>query len=165
MGEREDLLAGLSEARGALRRTLRGVDDDQARQRTTVSALCLGGIVKHLTAVERMWRSFMAEGPSAFPPLDAAAARAHARGFVMEDGDTLAALLERYEAAAAATDEHVASCPDLDATHPLPPFPWVEPGTRWSIRHVVLHLVAETAQHAGHADIVREALDGARSTG
>ena len=48
---------------------------------------------------------------------------------------------------------------------PLPKAPWHEPGSRWSARRVLLHVIAETAQHAGHADIIRESLDGAKSMG
>lgn len=58
-----------------------------------------------------------------------------------------------------------AGLPDLDAGHPLPPAPWFEAGARWSASRVVLHVIAETAQHAGHADILRESLDGAKSMG
>jgi hypothetical protein len=43
--------------------------------------------------------------------------------------------------------------------------PWFEPGARWSVRRALLHVIAETAQHAGHADIIREALDGAKTMG
>jgi hypothetical protein len=59
----------------------------------------------------------------------------------------------------------VVHLPDLDAAHPLLPAPWFEPGARWSARRVLLHVIAETAQHAGHADIIRESLDGAKSMG
>jgi Protein of unknown function (DUF664) len=55
--------------------------------------------------------------------------------------------------------------PDLDASHPLPAAPWNPPGTRWSARRVFLHLIAETSQHAGHADIIRESMDGAKTMG
>jgi hypothetical protein len=58
-----------------------------------------------------------------------------------------------------AHDEH------LDLAHPLPEAPWFEPGASWSARRVLLHVIAETAQHAGHADIIRESLDGAKSMG
>ena len=75
------------------------------------------------------------------------------------------ALVARYEDVARHTDELVAALPSLDASHPLPEAPWFEPGARWSARRVLLHIVAETAQHAGHADIIRETIDGAKSMG
>ncbi|MEP6625690.1 MAG: DUF664 domain-containing protein, partial [Acidimicrobiia bacterium] len=53
----------------------------------------------------------------------------------------------------------------LDADHALPEAPWFEPGARWSARRTLLHIIAETAQHAGHADIIREAIDGAKTMG
>ena len=164
-GERVDLLASLDRARHFLRLTVRDLDDEQAATRTTVSALCLGGLIKHVAAVEQTWARFMVEGPSAFPPFDASRYEEHARTFRMEEGETLAGLLDQYATVADATDELVRSVPDLDASHPLPEAPWFERGASWSARRVVLHIVAETAQHAGHADIIREALDGARSMG
>jgi hypothetical protein len=77
----------------------------------------------------------------------------------------LAGLLDEYEAVARRTDEVVRTLPDLDAAHSLPQAPWFEPDARWSARRVLLHIIAETSQHAGHADIIREALDGAKSMG
>ena len=165
--ERADLLSQLASTRHFLRHTVRDLDDEQARARTTPSALCLGGIVKHVSAVEQRWVDFIEQGPAAMDGGDdmAAAYEAHARTFQLEEGETLAGLLDAYEAAAARTDALVAELPDLDADHPLPARPWFEPGARWSARRVLLHIVSETAQHAGHADIIREALDGARSMG
>jgi hypothetical protein len=63
------------------------------------------------------------------------------------------------------TDDLIRFLPDLDASHPLPEAPWFEKGASWSARRVLLHVIAETAQHAGHADIIRESLDGAKSMG
>jgi len=80
-------------------------------------------------------------------------------------GETLSGLLEDYAAAARQTDELLASLPDLDAAQPLPEAPWYEPGASWSVRRVLLHVIAETSQHAGHADIIREAIDGAKTMG
>ena len=57
------------------------------------------------------------------------------------------------------------SLADLNATQPLPTAPWFEPGRSWSARRVLLHVIAETAQHAGHADIIRESLDGQKTMG
>jgi hypothetical protein len=88
----------------------------------------------------------------------------HAAGFRMQEGETLADLLDAYAEVAAATDALVDSG-DLDSGHPLPEAPWFEPGGRWSARRVFLHIVAETSQHAGHADIIRESIDGQKSMG
>jgi len=87
-----------------------------------------------------------------------------ADGFRMLESETLAGLLDRYDEVAAATDELVRTV-DLDAVRPLPEAPWFEPGATWSARRVFVHIVAETAQHAGHADILRETIDGQKSMG
>ena len=88
----------------------------------------------------------------------------HQNDFQMLPGETLAGILARYEQVAARTEEVVADLPDLSATHPLPEAPWNEPGAVRSVRRVLMHVIAETAQHAGHADILREAIDGQTST-
>jgi hypothetical protein len=99
----------------------------------------------------------------AFDAADAADTWADA--FRMVDGETLTGLLEDYGQIAAETEELVKKLPDLDAAQPLPDAPWFERGASWSARRVLLHIIAETAQHAGHADILREAIDGAKSMG
>lgn len=164
-GEREDLLAELGQARHFLRFTLRELDDEQARLRTTASSLCLGGLLKHVTAVERTWARFIVEGTSAVSFEGEAAAERHRRGFEMADDDTLASLLDEHQRVGEATDDLVRTLPDLDAGHPLPPTRRFPPGTVWSARRVLLHVLAETTQHAGHADIIRESLDGAKTMG
>ena len=167
-GERADLLAGLAHHRHFLRFAARDLTDEQAGLRTTVSELCLGGLIKHVAAVERAWAGFIVDGPSAMPnfaEMTEADFAARAAQFRMLPGETLAGVLAGYDEAARRTDELVAALPDLDVSHPLPEAPWNEPGARWSARRVLLHIIGETAQHAGHADIIREALDGAKSMG
>ena len=88
----------------------------------------------------------------------------HQNDFRMLPGETLAGIVERYEQVAARTEEIIAAVPDLSATHPLPEAPWHEPGAVRSVRRVLMHVIAETTQHAGHADILRETLDGQKST-
>jgi hypothetical protein len=73
--------------------------------------------------------------------------------------------LAEYERVAARTDELVATLADLDAEYPLPPAPWFAPGATRTVRRVFLHIVAETAQHSGHADIIRETIDGQKTMG
>jgi Protein of unknown function (DUF664) len=88
-----------------------------------------------------------------------------ANGFRLLDGETLAGALAEYEDVAKHTDEIVATFPDLDASHPLPLAPWYPPGECWSARRTLLHIIGETAQHSGHADIIRESLDGQQTMG
>ena len=163
-GERRDLLETLRDHRAFLRRTLRDLTDEQAAQRSTVSELCLGGLIKHMIRGERQWADFILDGPEAIGPASEESYAAHLASFRMAGEDTVAGLLAGYDAACARTDEIVATF-DLDAARPLPPAPWFAPGAAWSARRVLLHLIAETAQHAGHADIIREAIDGAKSMG
>jgi uncharacterized damage-inducible protein DinB len=144
---------------------VQGLSDAQARLTPTASQLCLGGIIKHIALVEEGWVRFIEEGPASAGPPDEEAYAAHAAGFRMEEGETLADLIARYQAAARYTDALVADLPSLEVSHPLPEAPWFEPGARWSARRTLVHIVAETAQHAGHADIIRETIDGAKSMG
>ncbi|MFS7873341.1 DinB family protein [Streptomyces asiaticus] len=179
-GERADLLAELAAARSALTRTVHELRDEQAGERPTVSALCLGGLIKHVAAIEEGWLRFVLEGPSAlrydlpdgvtWADLAAGTAREipqwaidNQNNFQMLPGETLAGVLRRYEEVAARSEEIITAVPDLSATHPLPEAPWNEPGAAHSVRRVLMHVIAETAQHAGHADIIRESLDGQKS--
>jgi hypothetical protein len=162
--ERADLLSTLAKHRHFLRYTVRDLTDERAAQRTTVSDLCLGGLIKHVALTERQWITFILDGPSAMS-WDEQSAGDWMAGFRMLAGETLSGLLDQYEEVARRTDQLVATLPDLDVSHPLPPAPWFEPGASWTARRVLLHVVAETAQHAGHADIIREALDGSKSMG
>jgi uncharacterized damage-inducible protein DinB len=167
-GERADLLEALAKHRHFLRFTTRDLTDEQAGQRTTVSVLCLGGLIKHVNAAERHWATFIVEGPSPaqdFAAMTEADWARRADEFQMLPGETLAGVLADYAETARRTDELVVSLPDLNAAHPLPRAPWFEPDAQWSARQVLLHIIAETAQHAGHADIIRESLDGAKSMG
>ncbi|WP_433502449.1 DUF664 domain-containing protein [Pseudonocardia halophobica] len=109
--ERTALLAELATARAALVTTTRDLTDEQAGARPTASALCLGGLIKHVASVGEGWMRFVVEGPSAM-------------------------------------------------TYDLPEAPWNEPGGVRSARQVLVHVIAETAQHTGHADILRESIDG-----
>jgi uncharacterized damage-inducible protein DinB len=167
-GERADLLAILAAHRRFLRFTTRDLTDEQARQRTTVSELCLGGLIKHVTSAERGWVNFILEGPSALGGVSDMTEADYARRaeeFRLLPEETLAGVLADYAEVASRTDDLIASLPDLDVAHPLPEAPWFPPGAQWSARHALLHIIAETAQHAGHADIIRESLDGQKTMG
>jgi len=163
--ERADILDLLHKHRELLLHTVEGLTDEQAASRPTVSELCLGGIIKHVTAVEERWAGFVVDGPSVFPPMDEAAYKAHLESFQMQPHETLAGIVAAYTDVARRTDELVGTVASFDDDHELPSAPWFEPGARWSARRCFTHIVAETAQHAGHADIIREAIDGQKSMG
>jgi hypothetical protein len=163
--ERTDLLETLAKHRFLLRNTARDLTDEQAAQRSTASALCVGGLIKHVASTEDGWARFIVEGPAAMAPPAGGSFDDYLNGFRMLPGETLAELIKEYEAVAARTDDLVRSLPDLDVDQPLPEAPWFEAGARWSARRVFLHIIAETSQHAGHADIIREGIDGAKSMG
>lgn len=162
--ERADLLHALAMHRRLFLQTVDGLTDEQAALTPTVSELCLGGLVKHVNRMWERWLAFLAEGPSAMAMTEDSF-RLHAESFRMLDGETLAGLVATFEATAARVDELVRTLPSLDADQPLPEAPWFPPGARWSARRVVIHLIAEMTQHAGHADIIREAIDGQKTMG
>ena len=169
-GERADILETLTVHRQFLRHTVQGLTDDQARQRTTASELTLGGLIKHVAETERSWADFVVNGPEAMgagadwseptPEL----IESYKAGFQLLPNETLEGVLAGYDEIARRTDELVATV-DLDLSHPLPEAPWFPKDARRSARRAFLHIVAETAQHAGHADIIRESLDGQKTMG
>jgi hypothetical protein len=158
--EREGLLAFLAQQRDAVRVAAHGLTEEQIRLAPSVSALSLGGLIKHLTVMERSWIDTMLQRPK--PPIEELMA-AYGDDFVVKDDDTLASLLAEYAACAAETEAAVAGVADLGQDVPIPKdVPWFPDDVEaWSVRWVLLHLIEETARHAGHADIVRESIDGA----
>lgn len=156
--ERELLLAFLGQQRQALRYAAHGLDDEQASARPSASELSLAGLIKHAAQVERAWATYMTTGDSGV----FAAADDYANGFQLMEGETLADVTAYSDEQARLLAQAVAGL-DLDAA--LAPtedrVPWIPAGLVWSPRWVLLHLIEETARHAGHADIVRESLDGA----
>lgn len=166
--ERADLLSSLAAARFFLRFTARDLTTEQASERTTVSALTIGGLIKHVSLTEEHWARFIVVGPDTmqkdFSDWTEEDFAERDKDFALQPGETLEGVLATYAEVAARTDELVRTVPSLDVVHELPKAPWnIEDA--WSIRRAVQHIVAETAQHAGHADIIRESLDGAKSMG
>ena len=167
--EREDLIGVLDQHRGLFLVPARGLTDEQARLTPTVSALSVGGLVKHVNATVTEWLDFVERGPEPGAPTDegepdAAAYEQFVNGFRLLPDETLAGVLAEWGRVTARTDALIRSV-DLDESHPLPQAPWFPAGEAWSNRRVFAHVLAEISQHAGHADIVREAIDGQKSMG
>ena len=161
--ERQQLLAFLDQQRQAVVHACYGLSDEQARATSTASSLSVGGLVKHLAQGERQWIGRLGDGPAPEEEPDVPARmEEYFAGFHLANGETLAGVLQDYRAAAAGTEAAIAGEPDLNRTVDLPPAPWLPTGSV-SVRWVLLHLIEETARHAGHADLIRENLDGASS--
>jgi len=142
-----------------------GLSDEQARSAPTVSALSVGGLVKHVTGMQRSWMARVAAAPDA-PPKDPRpfeeVSKEYGEQHVMRPDETLDGLLRAYEAQNA-TSLRLVETADLDAAVPVPhDIPWFPKDQKaWSVRWVILHVINELARHAGHADIIRETIDGA----
>ena len=142
-----------------------GLTDEQARSRPTVSELSIGGLVKHAAAMQRTWMARVAAAPE-LPPRDTRPFEEISKDFaeqhVMRPDETLAGLLKAFEAQNAKSLRLVETA-DLDAGVPVPhDIPWFPKDQQaWSVRWVILHVINELARHAGHADIIRETIDGA----
>jgi uncharacterized damage-inducible protein DinB len=152
--ERTTLDAFLDFYRDAVTAKLRGVSEEDARRRLVPSLTTLAGIVKHLARVEESWfQRRLDRVPVEDLPLVKSAIEDEDGEFRIEDEDTVEALIARYEDRCARSRE-VAAKYDLDhvVSHPV----LGEVSLRW----IVVHMIEETARHAGHADILREQIDG-----
>ena len=144
--ERPMLDAFLEDYRLELRSTLDGLTEEQARRSLVPSLTTLLGLVKHATFVELAWFD---EGITFRSRADFGFASSAEDSFVLADEDTIASVLERYDAVCAASRQRIAgiALDDLVLGNRRGPI---------TLRWVVLHCIAELAQHAGHADILSE---------
>jgi len=142
-----------------------GLTDEQARSSPSVSALSIGGLVKHAAEMQRTWMARVAAAPEA-PPKDTRPFEQIAKEFadqhLMRPDETLDGLLRAFEVQNEKSLRLVETA-DLDAAVPVPQdIPWFPKNQEaWSVRWVILHVINELARHAGHADIIRETIDGA----
>lgn len=154
--ERDLLLGYLSQQRDGLRFVGFGLTEEQIRLRPTRSALSVGGLIKHAAVTERSWVQVMAQAP------DQGDEDEYRDSFAVADDETLAGLLGELDQVGQETAAAVAGLDSLEVRVPLPPAPWFpENPDGFSARWILLHVLEELARHAGHADILREQIDGA----
>ncbi|MFJ1707636.1 DinB family protein [Kitasatospora sp. NPDC088346] len=163
--ERTALTAYLAHQRRALRVTAYGLTEEQARLPASASSLSIGGLIKHAARCEGFWVDLILRRQCG-TQREADQSGADASGadeFHLAPGETLAGALDAYAAAAERTDMVISGVPDLGQAVPVPPgAPWIPAEVEeWSVRWVLLHLIEETARHGGHADVIRESIDGA----
>jgi uncharacterized damage-inducible protein DinB len=147
--EREVLEAFLDMYREIVRRKVTGLPAEQLRQRLVPSRTTLAGLIQHLTSVEQEWFQLIL----AQRPAGEIAGRPSDDGWAVGRGETADSMIAAYDRACEASRE-VASGFGLDDAAPHPRLGQV------SLRWVYVHLIEETARHAGHADILREQTDG-----
>lgn len=149
--ERSQLLEYLEVQREALRAALGGLTEEQARSTPTASSMSLAALLKHVTTTERRWVvASIAQRPEGLWPVEDWDTE-----WRLQPEDTVAHLLATSTAVSAETASVVADVPDLDAPCPLDDL------ADRSVRWVLLHVLEELARHAGHADLIRESIDGA----
>jgi hypothetical protein len=154
--ERDGLLKFIATQRGALRAALFGLDREHATSTPSASSLNLAGLVKHAANCERSWVA----GHLARREIE----WNYDEDFTLRDDETVEDVLARLDAVAAETEEIVNSLPDLEVPVPVPDAPWFPKDIEaWSARWVLLHVIEELARHAGHADIIRESIDGSNA--
>ncbi|MGA7087744.1 MAG: DinB family protein [Candidatus Dormiibacterota bacterium] len=158
--ERDGLLAFLDQQRHLLSVQAHGLSESQARVAATAGTLTLGGLIKHLTAVERYWIDLVAPAQA---QRQGDQESEYTDNFRLSSDETLTQLLDAYAAVGRRTAEVIYAVTDLGEPVPVPrDAPWFPADVEaWSVRWVMLHLIEETARHVGHADIVRESIDGA----
>ncbi|TDC84439.1 DinB family protein [Micromonospora sp. KC606] len=149
--ERAVLEAFLDFHRAVVLRKVRGLTDAAAAHRLVPSATTLAGLVKHLAIIERYWFQVLLDPAPGdrFPTAEEDAAAS----FALAEGETLASLVTAYETQCARSRELAGRFP-LDHVVPQPQLGEV------SLRWILVHMIEETARHAGHADILRELTDG-----
>jgi uncharacterized damage-inducible protein DinB len=149
--ERAVLEAFLDFHRAIVLRKARGLADADASRRLVPSLTTLAGLLKHLALVEQNWlpRLFAPEPGDVYLTSQEEADAS----FTLGPADTVETLAAGYEAACARS-RAIAARFELDQVVPHPQLGEV------SLRWVLVHLIEETARHAGHADILRELTDG-----
>lgn len=161
--EKDALHAFVLQQQDAFRAAIYGLTDEQAGRAASASTLTVGTLVKHATATQRSWLASVLAAPEL--PVDERSQQEQYADWEAQFSwlptDTVASALEEFDTVAAAVLAAIQEA-ELEAAVPVPPAPWNPRDIEaWSVRWVWFHLIEELARHAGHADIVRESVDGA----
>jgi len=156
--EREALCGFLDRQRAALLRKIEDLTDEDARRVPTASSMSLLGLLKHSAFWERRWFQIIMAGrrfPGEWPEDGLSEEEMDAEDFRVDERDTVARWVAFYNEQVAISRQITADL-DLETHCEFP-----EVADR-NLRYVLLHMIEETARHAGHADIMRESIDGSR---
>lgn len=164
--ERETLTGYIDAQLRGLRNAAYGLTDEQARQAPCRSGLSIGGILKHTAyGMRGHVPGLRARSDGAFTPEEwAQAAAEFTDSFALRDDETLDGALQVFDATRRALIDYLDTV-DLDQEVMEPPAPWYgrEHSVAAKARYGLTALLEELARHAGHADIIREEIDGAQA--
>jgi len=146
-GELDTTLAFLAFGRACVLKKVDGLDEEQLRRRLVVSDTTLLGLVQHLTDAERYWFGHMLAGDPRHADVDF--------DMVVAPDRSAEQVIAAYRAAIADSDAHIRAAGGVDVrtAHPVGDAPR-------TLRWLLAHMTSETVRHAGHADILRELIDG-----
>ena len=157
-GEADAIAAFLAQQQDAFRALLFGLTPAQAAEAPSASSLSIGGLVRHVTSVQRSWLASAETAPEVPTP---DGVDAYLDGFRFDADGSLDDLVAAFDEVSAAVLDAVRRL-DLDTPVPVPDAPWFPQDVEaWSVRWVWFHVIEEVTRHAGHGDIVRESIDGA----
>jgi uncharacterized damage-inducible protein DinB len=155
--ERQGLEEFLEYFRQVLRRKAEGLSADDLCRTVASSTLTIGGIIKHLTLVEGSWFVEVLQGRDLGEPWASVDWTAEPDwDFDSAAGSSADELLAAHERSCALSREILAEVDDLDTLSVRGD----SNGVRFNVRWILVHLIEEYARHAGHADLLREAIDG-----
>lgn len=161
--ERDTLATFAAQQLHQVATTLHGLTDEQIRETPSASAMSLGALARHCLLIAEQATARIAETPQARAVGPRTAAQLEAEGTIapaaVREGDSAESLIAELNAVAGALADAIRGA-DPDSERPVPEEPWFAGRSTWTVRWYAMHQVEEFARHAGHADILRESIDG-----
>ena len=156
--ERDALIKYINVQRDALKASVFGLDREQATSAPSASALNLAGLIKHAVNTERGWIAGRIGGRDLGEP-------DYEGSFKLADDESVEDILALADEIGRETEEIVNGLPDLEYRVSVPKgVPWFPDDLEyWTARWILLHVIEELARHAGHADVIRESIDGSNA--
>lgn len=162
--ERDALATFSAQQLRQLATPLAGLSREQLAAAPSASAMSLGALARHAVFVAERIIGSIEQAPACFAGADRTPDQAAAEGVIapeaLREDDDASVLIAELESLADRADRSIREA-DMEANVPIPESPWFASAEHWNVRWSALHLIEEMARHAGHADIIRESIDGA----
>ncbi len=160
-GELDSLRTFAMQQLSQIRASAHGLSDEQINASPTASSLTIAALLRHTGGVALMWSAMANSAPKAPEFTDEESEMRTPLDELVNDPMPASVVLERFDRCVGIASANLADVQDLGAMAPAFDAPWLPDGLEgWEARWCILHLIAEVARHAGHADFIREAIDG-----